>query len=42
MTTETSEKKKLFSYLFCDTTELECNLIYCELVSLVTELTCLD
>ena len=32
MTTETSEKQKLFSYLFCDTTELECNLIYWELV----------
>ena len=41
MTTETNEKQKLFSHFFCDT-ELECNLIYCELVSLVTELTCRD
>ena len=32
MTTETSEKQKLFSHLFCDTAELECNLFYCELV----------
>lgn len=32
MTTETSEKQKLFRHLFCDTAELECNLIYCELV----------
>jgi len=41
MTTETSEKQKLFSNLFCYT-ELECNLIYCELVSLVTEINSLD
>jgi hypothetical protein len=32
ITTETSEKLMLFSHLFCDNAELECNLIYCELV----------